>query len=110
MRWRLIREEYSLEIGYIPGKKNIVSDALSRLAINGNQDTTHESMYTMETMSELYNTKELSEGKFPLPFNLIYFYHQEDPFLMEKTKCKKQQKGSFCRGRNTIELVTYKNK
>ena len=35
-----ILEEYGMEIEYIQGKKNIVSDALSRFPINGNQNTT----------------------------------------------------------------------
>ena len=34
MRWRLIIEEYGPEIFYIPGPKNIVADALSRLPKN----------------------------------------------------------------------------
>ena len=31
MRWRLILEEFSPELIYIKGSKNIVADALSRL-------------------------------------------------------------------------------
>ena len=31
MRWRLLLEEYGPEFRYIPGVKNILSDALSRL-------------------------------------------------------------------------------
>ena len=36
---------------------NIVIDALSQLPNKGNQNTTHKSNYTMETMSEI-NDKE----------------------------------------------------
>ena len=32
-------------IEYIQGSKYIVTDSLSRLTINGNQETTHESTY-----------------------------------------------------------------
>ena len=51
LQWRLILEEYRLEIEYIPGDKNIVADTLSQLPNNVNQKTAHESTYTTETMS-----------------------------------------------------------
>ncbi len=35
IRWRLLFEEYGLEIVYIKGHKNIVADALSRLPKQG---------------------------------------------------------------------------
>ena len=50
LRWRLKIEEYIPEIEYTPGKKNIVADALSGLPNKGNQETTHESTYTTDTM------------------------------------------------------------
>ena len=84
----------------------MVAYALSRLPNNINQETTHESTYTMETILELYNIKELPDGTFPLLFKLIDRYLREDPFLTEKLKCAEYQKGSFCGGCNTIELVT----
>ena len=57
LHWWLIIEQYSPEIEYIPGNKNIVAYTLSQLPINGNQSTTNESMYTTETMSEIYEIK-----------------------------------------------------
>ena len=57
--WRLMLDEYGPDIEYIPGEKNIAADALSKLTNNGNKETTHESIYTKETMSELYDIKEL---------------------------------------------------
>ena len=33
MRWRMIAEQYGAELHYIPGSKNIVADALSRLGL-----------------------------------------------------------------------------
>ena len=66
LRWRLILEEYVPYIDYIKCKNNIVADVLSRLPNGSNQETTHEQMYTTETMSKLYDIKELPEGTFPL--------------------------------------------
>ena len=61
-------------------------------------------------MSEIYDIEELPEGTFPLYFNLIYRYQQEDPFLTENLKCTEYTKGTFRGGRNTIDLITYKYK
>ena len=43
--WRVILEEYGLNIEYIQGSKNIVADTLPILPINGNQYTTHDYTY-----------------------------------------------------------------
>ena len=59
-------------------------------------------------MSERYDIEELPEGKFPIYFILIYYYQREDPFLTEKPKCAEYQKGYFCGGHNTIEILTHK--
>jgi hypothetical protein len=34
LRWLLHLEEYGITFGYLPGKKNFVADALSRLDID----------------------------------------------------------------------------
>ena len=70
---------------------------------------THKSNYTTELMSELYDINELNKGTFPLSFQLIDCYQQEDPRLQENT-CATYQKGYFCGNCNTIELVTYKDR
>ena len=51
LQWRLIIEGYGLYMDYIMGNKSIAADDLSQLPINRNQETTHESMYTIVTMS-----------------------------------------------------------
>ena len=71
----MILEEYGTDIEDIKGEKNIAADVLSWLPNNGNQEITHKTTYTTETMSELYYTKELPEGTLPLSFNLKYRYH-----------------------------------
>ena len=47
---------------------------------------------------------------FPLSFNIIDCYQQYHPSLTEKLNCAKYKKGSFHGSRNTIKLVTYKDK
>ena len=54
--------------------KDISSDVLSLLPNNENQEITHESRYTIEKVSKLYDTEELPEGNFPLSFKLIDHY------------------------------------
>ena len=51
LRWRLIIEEYGPDIEYTQGDKNIVADALSRLPLNGNQETTQDPTYKKEILS-----------------------------------------------------------
>ena len=55
---------------------NIAADALSQFPNNVNQETTHETTYTTETMLEIYDIEELPEGTFPLSFNPIDLYQQ----------------------------------
>ena len=59
LRCRLVLEKNSMYIEYILGKKNIAADALSPLPNDRNQDNTHESTYTMENMSQLYDINEI---------------------------------------------------
>ena len=102
LRWRLILEEYGTDIKYIMNTINLVTDTLSWLPNNVNKETTHESMYKIKTMSENYDIDELPEVKFRLFFKVTNRQQQEDPFLLEKLKCKKYQLGCFCGGRDTI--------
>ena len=74
------------------------------------QENTHETTYKTENMPELYDIEEMPEGTFPLYFNLIDRYHQEDPFLTEELKWAEFTKGYFRVGRSTIDLITYKYK
>ena len=45
LRWRLIIEEYGPDIQYIKGEKNIFAYVLSRITLNGIDDTTQKSTY-----------------------------------------------------------------
>ena len=52
-------------------------------------------MYRTETMSELYDIKELPEGTFPLSFNLIDRYQREYPFLTENLNAQNLKRVPF---------------
>ena len=93
--WRIILEEYGSDIEYVAGDKYIAKYVLSQLPNNRNQETTHESTYLMETISELYDIKELIEVAFPLSFNFIDFYQQEDPILTGKLTCAEYKRVIF---------------
>ena len=64
--------------------KNIVTDALSQIPNNENQNTTHESNYTMEAMPEINDKEKLSEDTFPVKFKIIDQYQWKYPGLMDK--------------------------
>ena len=85
LQWRLILEEYSPDIKYITGKKNIATGALSQLPNNRNQETTHDSTYTMETMPELYDIYELPDVTLLLYFKLVDRYQRKYRFLQKKS-------------------------
>ena len=72
--WRLILFEYSLEIEYTTGGGIIAADAISQFTNGKNQQTTHASDYSIENMSEVYDTNEFPEGKFLITFNIINLY------------------------------------
>ena len=55
--WRLILEEYGPDIEYIEGDKNRVAYALLILSTKLNQETTQESTYKNEIMTEINGTK-----------------------------------------------------
>ena len=84
LRWRLILEYYGPDIEYIKYEKNMVTDALSRFSLNVNQDTTNNSTYQYQLVSEINDIKEIPEGDFPFNLKLIAQYQWKETFLMAK--------------------------
>ena len=82
----LLLEYYGPEIEYIQGKKNLVADAQSIFTKNDNQNTTQESNYITEIMSEINDIDVLPEGIFPVNLEIIDQYQHKDPSLMYKYK------------------------
>ena len=73
MRWRLAIEEYGLELIYIKGKKNIVADALSRLAMKD------DPIDDVEFISDHFglDDKDLPQNMYPLKFSTIAKYQEK---------------------------------
>ena len=65
MRWHLVLEEFGPELKYIKGENNVVSDTLSRLEINDNQEILN--------ISELYgcDDADLPDISYPIHYHDI---------------------------------------
>ena len=92
---RLILEEYVPQIEYIITGENILLDALSRLTVKRNQETTQESTYKKSIESEINDTEELTEEIFLINLKLIGQYQQKDPSLNAKYKMGTYKKVIF---------------
>ena len=49
--YRLTQTQYGPDIEYIKGENNIVANAISRIPLNRNQETTQNSTYQQEIVS-----------------------------------------------------------
>ena len=77
MRWRLIPEEFGLELKYIKGENNVVADALSRLEMIDNQEILN--------ISELYgyNDKDMPDSAYPICYHDIAKAQETDAKLQQ---------------------------
>ena len=74
MRWRLVIEEYGPELVYIKGERDVVADALSRLAMND------DVIDNIEFISDQFglDDKDLPRNMFPLKFKTIAKYQEKE--------------------------------
>ena len=77
LRWLLLLEEYGVSFEYLPGKKNVVADALSRLDID-------ELKIHQEEVLALLSESEFSNIKFPMHTALIFKEQMKVQGLREK--------------------------
>ena len=110
LRWMPILREYGPYIEYIKGEKNIVADGLSRLTLNGNQETTQKSTYQQEIVSEINDIEELPERSLLNNLILITKYQWLETKIIAKYKNGMYQQGSFRGGSNIdVKLIICKN-
>ena len=81
MRWRLLIEEFGPELHYLPGKKNVVADCLSRLEYD--EDDVSQDHFALEN-------EDINE--YPLSYKIIMKYQQKDKALLKEAKNDKTYK------------------
>lgn len=112
MRWRLFLEEYSPDLRYVKGDRNIVADALSRLDFL--QPPLDEAHFTDELRSELYcyAQEELSIDDFPLSYRVLGTHQRHDEAMLKKLQKTNSRYSlrSFHGGGTERELICYKDK
>ena len=83
MRWRLILEEFGVELLHLPGTTNLVADALSRLPMEA---TLTDVSPSFPLMAECYglDDKDLDDSVYPLSFSLIADSQAKDKVLQRQ--------------------------
>ena len=82
-------EEYSPELIYVPGKTNIVADALSRLNLDNQEPESNNPLIQNAIQAgteHLHSLSEVPEDSFPLTYKLIASEQQKDKDLLCQLK------------------------
>ena len=87
MRWRLTLEEFSPELIYIKGSKNIVADTFSRLDDINNKNNDNKVVPTLESLIEkvALNNEDVLH---PTSYKTFMRFQQKDKSLIEIAKEK----------------------
>jgi hypothetical protein len=73
LQWHLLLEEYGVTFEYLPGKKNVVADALSRLDIDSLK-IQEEEVSTLLSGSE---NNSISNIKFIIPMHTALIFKEQ---------------------------------
>ena len=85
LRWRLLMEEYRLDICYIKGPDNIVADSLSRLPTTNDPEKPYI-MPSREELADSFAQDTEDNWSFPISITLIKSFQQKDKALVKKAK------------------------
>ena len=111
MRWRLILEEFSPELVYIKGSKNVVADALSRLEL---EEVENEVPSTLDGLAEHYGLEkdDLPKTAHPTKYKTIMSHQLKDKSLMKliSNKVKHYSNKEFHGAGKNYSLICYKDK
>ena len=114
MRWRLLIKEYGPELIYLPGDKNIVADALSRLHLKpSTPPQTYENLLLQNAECYVKTKEDIPEVIFPLSYSLIGKEQQKDKELLNKAKANATNNYSlkeFRGGGKAYTLLCYTDK
>ena len=109
LRWRLLLEEYGPELRYVKGYKNVVADALSRLA----REDSHLPHFpsTSYTLAESFGETDIATttSQFPLDFQKIHEMQLKDKDLVQAVQSQKSFAFLPFHG-GTIKLICKNNK
>ena len=112
MRWRLILEEFGLDLQYTKGETNIVADALSRLPITESPDessipTTYAMLHASNAnFFGMEKAQTTSDDSFPLTLSKINQAQKADKSLLRLVQSSDQYAlRTFRRGETSFELI-----
>jgi hypothetical protein len=107
LRWLLLLEEHGVIFEYLPGKKNVVADASSRLDID-NPKIQEEEVLTLLSGSE---NNSISNFKLTIPMHTALIFKEQakvkEPGLREKGLAQPHYSIQYIEG---YDLLCYKEK
>ena len=108
MRWRLYIEEYSPDLQYIQGTKNVVADALSRL--EKDDEVPDDSMETFYSIIHAFDTETDDLSLHPVSYAKLDAAQKQDSPIKQKLLEEKYQLEDFVGGGKSRTLVCHNGK